>query len=289
MDFAEMMKSRKDALIAENKQLDADCKYRMDELETEIKDLQEELAELIRQEQALGFFQIAQKKATKALIEKYTYQIAELERRKDTISAQMNARIESNRAILTIINGQKGERVSFGTAPYSGGREPLQWAIVSCDNQQMRLICMCNVGLASYGIATKWLCSDFLREAFSEEERSIIVADPSVPTASEANTTGNMHVMPTNALRVHVRTEEEERGRRYYYNSLQIQNSIKSALERCEPYWLVTDQLRDGFANYVGSSVDGSSWFAARIGACADFGIRPVISVDRFELIKMQG
>lgn len=284
MDFKEMMQSRTDALLAENAQISADCKERVKELGEEITELQKEYAALKADREGLGFFRFKKKRELDGLLEKYAAQIGELKDKKASISANARARIQKNQQILAVVEGEKGGVVEFGTAPYSGGKEPLKWAIISCDNQKMRMICMNTVGLASYGNAKKWLTNEFLDMAFSKQQRSAVDAGVSVPTAGEAEVKGNMHVLPTNALKAYVTREQQAQGARYGYNSLQIQNSIKFNLERCEPYWLETQNLRDGFANYVGQSVDGKTWFAARIGSGAEFGIRPVITVDRFEL-----
>lgn len=285
MDFQEMMKKSRERLLSENKQLKTACNEKVRDIKDEIKDLEEENQSLKNQRETLGFFQMKRKKELDTILGKYACRIDELRREKDQLIADTDSQIQQNNKKLAIIDGKKGEIVEFGSAPYSYGREPLRWAIISCDNQKMRLICMNTVGLLSYGRATKWLCTEFLNEAFSDDERLAIDPDVSVPTGDEATVKGNKHVTPTNALREYVIAEQQEAGRRYMYNSLQIQNGIKSELERCEPYWLVTHNTRDGFANYVGRGWEGE-WICARIGSGASFGVRPVITVDRFEALN---
>lgn len=288
MDFREMMNQRREYLLAQNKEIKNEQSRALAEIEEELRELQKEQADLKQQRASLGFFQMRKKRVLDELLQKFDTQKQALQFQKEHVSADAKAKIESNTRYLAIIDGKKGGVIEFGFAPYSDKREPLQWVILSCDDQKMRLICKNTVGVASYGRAVKWVCDEFLKEAFTAKERALIDAGVSVPTASEAGATGNMHALPTSALRAYVTKRAQEDGARYYYNNLQIQNSIKDALHRCEPYWLVTENLRDGFANYVGSSVSDGSWFAARIGAGAEFAIRPVITVDRFALVQDQ-
>lgn len=285
MDFQEMMKESRDRLALESRQLKASCDEKCKEIADEIKELEAGSQKLISQREALGFFQMKKKKELASIILKFSAQIADLKKKKDQIIGDTEYRINKNKKNLAIIDGKPGGIVEFGSAPYSYGREPLKWAIVSCDNQMMRLICMNTVGIFGYGRAIKWLNEEFIEAAFNDSERLAVDADVSVPTPDESKVNGNRHVVPTKALKNHVVEEQEEQGRRCYYNSLQIQNGIKDQLERAEAYWLVTSNLRDGFANYVGRSFD-EGWICARIGAGAPFGVRPVINVDRFELIR---
>lgn len=285
MDFQEMMQKSRDHLLAENKRLKDSCDEEVREISQEVRELEADNQSLRRQRDALGFFQMKKKKDIDAVLEKYSVHISELNRKKDELISNTDSRIQKNNRNLAIIDGKKGGIVEFGTAPFSHGKEPLKWAILSCTNQKMRMICMNTVGLFSYGMATKWLCQEFLNKAFSTEERQAVDPEVSVPTSEEATVNGSRHVVPTKALRDHVIEQQQEDGRRFMYNNLQIQNGIKSQLENCEPYWLVTHNLRDGFANYVGRGWEGD-WICARIGAGAPFGVRPVITVDRFELIR---
>jgi hypothetical protein len=285
MDFSEMMEKSRKRLLSENSQLKSTCDEKSKELAEEIKELESDSASLKRQREALGFFQFKKKNELDAVIEKYAKQIVALQKEKEQVKSETDFKIQANTKKLAIIDGKKGGIVEFGTAPYSYGREPLKWAIVSCDNQNMRLICMNTVAIFGYGRATKWLSEEFIKAAFNNAERMAVDAAVSVPTADESKVNGNRHVVPTAALKNHIVEEQEEQGRRCYYNSLQIQNGIKDELQRAEAYWLETSNTRDGFANYVGRDFDGG-WICARIGAGAPFGGRPVINVDRFELTR---
>lgn len=286
MGFQEMLQESRERLRAENKQLKSTCKEKVKEIEKEITELEADSQSLRTQRESLGFFKMKKKKELDDILRKYSIQIRKLNEKKNRIISDTDFQVQSNKRKLAIIEGEKGEFVKFGFAPYSGGREPLKWAIISCDNQKLRMICMNTVGLFPYGCATRWLRNEFLEEAFSPQERQAIDPDVSVPTSEESSVNGKRHVTPTEALKKYIIKQQQEDGRRFMYNNLQIQNGIKSQLESSEPYWLVTHNLRDGFANYVGRGMK-DDWICARIGSCAEFGVRPVITVDRIELIKI--
>lgn len=280
-----MMKKSRERLLSENKQLKTNCEEKVKEIKEEIQELEADRQRLKTQRESLSFFQIKKKNELTDILEKYSVQIRELNKKKNQIISDTDFQAQNNNRNLAIIEGKQGGIIEFGSAPYSHGRESLKWAIISCDNHKMRMICMNTVGLFPYSRATKWLCDEFLEEAFSAEERQAVDLNVSVPNSDEAIVNGNKHVVPTKALKDHIIEEQQEAGRRFMYNNLQIQNGIKSQLESCEPYWLITHNLRDGFANYMGRDWNGD-WISARIGSGAPFGVRPVITVDRFELIK---
>lgn len=50
-----------------------------------------------------------------------------------------------------------------------------------------------------------------------------------------------MGTTPTNSLKSKLTRDAQNDGRRFGHTRLQIENS--------HPYWLVTDNLKDGFAN----------------------------------------
>ena len=285
MNFAELMQERKKLLQTEKAQTEAECKRRLQLIDTEYKELEQTKSRLL---QELESAQGTQKKALKTLLGKISIYMDRSRKHQADIQRKTDERIAGIKRSLAVIEGKRGTLVEFGTAPYSHGKEPLQWAIVSCDDQKVRLICVNTVGVSSYGGAVKWLQESEFLDSFSKEEKLVMDGNASVPTEEEANATGSLYTRPTNALREHEISKAREDGRRFGYNNLQVQNSIKDKLERCEPYWLLTQSSRDGFSNYVGQSVDGKKWFAARIGSLAPFAIRPVITVDRIALLTLQ-
>lgn len=289
MELVDILNERKDFLKLKLTKLNKSLKDDTNEIDEDYSEIQKEIVSLQEKREQIGFFKFKEKRTIDDLIIKLQQRTKELQNKKNQLVTEHNRQSERIKGTIKIIDSDIGDKIKFGSAPYSNGTEPLEWIVISKTSKSYKLICNNTVGMKSYYRTTEWLHKDFLEMAFSEEERKMIPKSNgiTIPTSSEASTKHGLHVLPTDALRNHIIAEERAYGSRYSYTKLQIENGIKSSLERSEPYWLLSSNTRDGFADYVGSSVDGKRWFAARIGAGADFGVRPVITVDILELTKI--
>lgn len=280
MGLQEMMDANKQQLRAENQQLRQESSRLQGWLQEDLQELEAARDSLEKSAEAAS---MKKRRQLLELAEKHTRCIRELTEKKKDIEARYAAMIRENTRKLTLLDGKAGGRVTFGTAPHSDGSEPLQWAIVGCKGGKMELVCMNTVELMPYGNAEIWVKDKFLEEAFTPQERKAIES-AALPTEEKAKVQGDLRASATGALRSYLTQKQWEDGRKYMYNNLQIQNGIKSQLERCDAYWLQTGSTRDGFANYVGRGWSNEG-VSGRIGCCAPFGVRPMITVDRLSLL----
>ena len=263
------------------------------EMETEIAREKEHLASLQSERDQLGFFQLKEKKALAQQIAQSNERIRSRTENMERTVDEMMAQIETLKGKATSLSPKVRDTYLFGTQ-YHSSREPMQWVVASNDGREIKLVAKHTVALLSYGRAIKWMNDEFMKQVFSPEERNalLIVERDGIrekvvhPLSSEVSAAcGTLGTSPEDGLVSYIIQERRSEGRRYNYNALQIENSIKSHIEDASPYWLSTNSReRSGFANYVGKAVAGG-WISARIGACASFGVRPMICISVEKLL----
>jgi len=295
------------ARIAVTRRIDAKKKELAARMETMTRDLAREKAQAqaaIDQDQSclealqaererLGFFQFKEKKALAQEISALHQQIQnkkeKLERKQD---AGRDAIDKLKEKIATISPAVKSEYL-FGTQ-FHTPHQNMKWIVAGIQGNELLLLAKHTVGLTSFYASGKWMNETFLPRVFTAVEKRVLIPIErngktelvTHPSASEIRACcPHLGTTPEDGLLRSIRSEKTERGRQYHYNSLQIENSIKSATQDAEAYWLSTSSTdRSGFANYVGRAV-GGGWIAARIGAGASFGVRPMICLNLDKLL----
>lgn len=286
MEIKEFYKERKKHLEEEIKRLQGNISDEKQRVDEETRIVEGKISELKESLSKLGFFKFQEKKSIQSFISTYEGQIEKLKADFDSFAYDCNIEIDKIKAQMAYINPKVGEIVKLGREPFSNGDTPLEWKVVGNDGTIITLLSVHTLDSVSYYQADKWLKENFVSDTFTETEQELLCDKKAyLPTTSEISdyTSGKMGTTPTNSLRRKITNDAQEYGRRFGYTRLQTENSIKFQIENSHPYWLVTDNLRDGFANYVGQSMS-YDWIISKIGAGADFGVRAIIKVDNFKL-----
>lgn len=286
MEINEFYKERKKHLEEEIKRLQGNISDEKQRVDEETRIVEGKISELKESLSKLGFFKFQEKKSIQSFISTYEGQIGKLKADFDSLAYNSNIEIDKIKAQMAYINPKFGEIVKLGNEPFSDGGSQIEWKVVDNDGTTITLLSLHTLDSTSYYQADKWLKENFVKDFFSASEQELLCEKCAfLPTTGEISkyTSGKMGTTPTNSLRNKLTREAQNDGRRFGYTRLQIENSIKFQVENSHPYWLVTDSLRDGFANYVGQSMS-YDWIVSKIGAGATFGVRAIVKIDNFKL-----
>lgn len=225
---------------------------------------------------------------TNAIIQQLTHEMMEA-------SEALNfEKAKEKRDLIDAIHSPAVKGEYFFGSQFHAPHQSMKWIVADIQGNELLLLAKHTVGLTSYYASGKWMNETFLSQVFSAAEKRVLIPTERNdktelvvhPTASEIRACcPHLGTTPEDGLVRFIRSDKQEQGRRYHYNSLQIENGIKSDIERATAYWLSTSSTdRSGFANYVGQAV-GGGWIAARIGAGAPFGVRPMIRINLDKLL----